>query len=152
MILSQKRTGKRRALTMVETAFVIIPLMMLLLGVFVYGQLLMDWNLLNNAAQQGCRYALANNTNSSISSNVLSIVNACLAGKSTSLSNVSISLSGTHQGNSYVGNSVSNLAPGDPITVTVTATYQFPNVIPLVTMPSTMSFSSSSTLMCEGGN
>lgn len=152
MIRVQAKSRKRRALTLVETAFVMIPLTMLLMGIFVYGQLLMDWNLLVNAAQVGCRYALANNTSSTISSDVLSAVNNCLAGKSTSLSNVSISVSGTHQGGSYVGNSVNLLSPGDPITVTVTATYQFPNVIPLVTMPNSMSLSSSSTLICEGGN
>lgn len=152
MILVQTKTGKRRALTLVETAFVMIPLMMLLLGIFVYGQLLMDWNLLVNAAQAGCRYALANNTSATISSDVLSVVNGCLAGKSTSLSNVSISLTGTHQGSAYVGNSVNLLSPGDPITVSITATYQFPNVIPLVSMPNTISLGSSSTLICEGGN
>jgi Flp pilus assembly protein TadG len=152
MILTHKRSKRRRALTLVETAFVMIPLTMLIFGIFVYGQLLMDWNLLINAAQTGCRYALANNTSSTISSDVLSAVNAYLAGKSTSLTNVSISVSGTHRGNYYVGNSVSNLAPGDPITVTVTTTYQIPNVIPMVAMPSTINLSSSSTMICEGGN
>lgn len=152
MTFTKNRSAKRRALTVVETAFVMIPLTMLLFGIFVYGQLLMDWNLLINAAQTGCRFALANNMDPSLSSDVLSVVNTCLAGKSTSLSNISISVSGMHQGSQYVGNSVSLLSPGDPITVTVTATYQFPNVIPLVTMPSTMALSSSSTMICEGGN
>jgi Flp pilus assembly protein TadG len=149
MILLQAKSGKRRALTLVETAFVMIPLTLLLMGIFVYGQLLMDWNLLINASQTGCRYALANNTSATISSDVQSVVNACLAGKSTSLSSVSVSVSGTHQG---VVTAINNLSPGDPITVTITANYQFPNVIPLVRMPSTMPLSSSSTLICEGGN
>ena len=35
---------------------------MIVLRVFEYSRLLMDWNLLNNAAREGCRYALANNT------------------------------------------------------------------------------------------
>ena len=151
MILPHFRSEKRRGATLVETAFVLIPLIMLILGVFVFGQLFMDWNLLISAGQQGCRFALANNTDPSISSDILSVVNACLAGKSTSLRSVSISLSGTHQGVVYVGNSVNLLSPGDPITVTVTATYQFPNVIPLVSMPGTMTMSSSSTMICEGG-
>ena len=39
---------------------------MFVLGVFEYSRLLMDWNLLNNAAREGCRYALANNTSTTI--------------------------------------------------------------------------------------
>lgn len=149
MTFTRYKSKRRQGLTLVETAFVMIPLTMLLFGIFVYGQLLMDWNLLINAVQVGCRYALANNTNPSVNTQVQSIVNGCLTGRSTSLSGFTITLSGTHQG---VATAVNNLAPGDPITVSITATYQFPNVIPLVTMPSTMPMNSSSTMICEGGN
>ena len=43
---------------------------MFIMGVFEYGRLLMDWNVLNNAAREGCRYALANNTSTTISTDV----------------------------------------------------------------------------------
>lgn len=139
---------KRRGATLVETAFVLIPLCMLLFGIFVYGQLLMDWNLLINAAQEACRFALANNTDPTLSTDVNTYVAGSMAGKSNSLSSISVTVTGTHQG---VSTPVSNLTPGDPITVTITCIYAFPNVIPLVTMPSSMSLSSSSTMICEGG-
>ena len=45
-------------------------MLMLIFGVFEYGRLFMDWNLLNNAAREGCRYALANNTSTTISTDV----------------------------------------------------------------------------------
>ena len=44
----------------------------LVFGIFEYGRLMMDWDLLNNAAREGCRYALANNTNPSINTEVQS--------------------------------------------------------------------------------
>lgn len=148
MLLPHFRCQQRRGATLVETAFVLIPLTMLVFGIFVYGQLLMDWNLLIHAAQEGCRFALANNTDSTINAEVQNLVSAYLAGKSNSLTSVTVTVSGTHQG---VATPVNNLAPGDPITVTITCNYQFPNVIPLVSMPSTMSMTSSSTMICEGG-
>ena len=43
---------------------------MFIFGVFEYGRLLMDWNVLNNAAREGCRYALVNNTSTTISTDV----------------------------------------------------------------------------------
>jgi len=151
MILTNNRGEKRRGLTLVETAFVMIPLTMLFFGIFVYGQLLMDWNLLINAAEEGCRFALANNTDTTLTTDVQNVVTSYLAGTSNSLGSVTVTVSGTHQGSTYQGNQVNNLSPGDPITVTVTTTYQFPKVIPLVSMPSSMPLSSSATLICEGG-
>lgn len=150
MIRFHARGERRRGATLVETAFVLVPLIMLLFGIFVYGQLLMDWNLLINAAQAGCRFALANNLDSSINTEVQTVVNGYLSGKSTSLSGINVTLSGVHQGAST--SAINSLSPGDPITVTVTANYQFPNTIPFVTMPSAISLSSSSTMICEGGN
>ena len=55
-----KRQARRRpGATAVETALVLIPLTMFVFGVFEYGRLLMTWDLLNNSAREGCRYALA---------------------------------------------------------------------------------------------
>lgn len=149
MVLT-KNCGQRRAATAVETAMVLIPLLMFLFGIFEFGRLLMDWNLLDNAAREGCRYALANNTNTSINSNVQGIVNTYMAGRSVSFSSstVTATVSGTHLG---VSTPVNNLAPGDPITVTVSGNYQFMNIIPFISMPSLFSMSSSVTMICEGG-
>ena len=49
---------------------VIISMTSFVFGVFEYARLFMDWNLLNNAAREGCRYALANNTSTTISTDV----------------------------------------------------------------------------------
>ena len=52
---------------------------MFIIGVFEYGRLLMDWNVLNNAAREGCRYALANNTSTTISTDVTTLVTTYMA-------------------------------------------------------------------------
>jgi Flp pilus assembly protein TadG len=138
---------KRSGATAVETALVLIPLTMFVFGVFEYSRLLMHWNLVNNAAREGCRYALANNTSSTISTDVTTIATNVMGGQNANLSNFTVTVSGTHQGTSTA---VNNLVAGDLITVTVSGKYQFMKVIPLVSMPSSVTLSSSVTMVCEG--
>ena len=119
-MLIRKSRCRRSGATTIETALVVIPTLMLLFGVFEYGRLLMDWNVLNNAAREGCRYALANNTSTTISTDVSTLVTTKMGARST--------VSAFHgdgqrnaNGTTYTGNNVNNLAAGDLITVTVVA-------------------------------
>jgi Flp pilus assembly protein TadG len=147
MVLCKVGGGRRRGATAVETALVLIPFIMFLLGVFEYGRLLMDWNVLNNAAREGCRYALANNTAATIKSDVQGLVNGKMGPELTSFSGLSVTLGGMHQG---VSTPINNLVPGDLISVTVTGNYKFMNIIPIIPMPS-LTITSSVTMVCEGG-
>jgi Flp pilus assembly protein TadG len=133
----------------VETALVLIPLTMFVFGVFEYGRLLMSWNLLNNAAREGCRYALANNTSSTISTDVQNLVTAYMGGQDANFGNFTVTVSGTHLG---TATTINNLVAGDLITVTVSGNYKFMRVIPLVSMPATTSLNSSVTMVCEGAS
>jgi Flp pilus assembly protein TadG len=161
MRIRKTANGRRRGAATVETALVMIPLTMLLFGVFEYGRLLMVWNLVNNSSREGCRYALANNTafNSSSSPTplvaftnaVTAVVTARMGGQDTkALTGFTVSVSGTHNGSSV--SDVTTLLPGDMVTVTVTGTYNFMHVIPLVRMTAPLSISSSVTMVCEGGS
>ena len=67
MVIRRLHAGRRRGAVLVETGVIIGLVAMIVFGVFEYSRLLMDWNLLNNAAREGCRYALANNTSTTIS-------------------------------------------------------------------------------------
>jgi Flp pilus assembly protein TadG len=147
MVIRPQR-GERRGATAVETGLVLIPLAMFLFGIFEYGWLLMNWNLLNNAAREGCRYALVNNTDPTIGTEVQGVVNNYMAGEAGNFNSFTVTESGTHLG---VSTPINNLAPGDLITVTVTGQYRFMNVIPLVKMPATITITSSVTMVCEGG-
>ena len=59
-MVTRKPRGGRSGAAAVEAAFILIPVMLIVFGIFQYGRLLMDWNVLNNAAREGCRYALVN--------------------------------------------------------------------------------------------
>jgi Flp pilus assembly protein TadG len=139
--------GERRGATVVETAFVVIPLLMFIFAVFEYSWLLMNWNLLNNGAREGCRYALVNNTSPTINTDVQTIVNTYMAGESANFNSLTVTVSGTHQG---VSTPVNNLTAGDLISVTVTGQYRFMNAIPFYNMPATVTITSSVTMVCEG--
>jgi Flp pilus assembly protein TadG len=147
MVIRGLHAGRRRGAVLVETSLIIGLVTMIVFGVFEYSRLLMDWNLLNNAAREGCRYALANNTSTSISTDVNNMVTNYMAGETKDFSNWSVNVSGTHLG---VSTPVNNLVAGDPITVTVSGTYHFMNIIPFIKMPSSFVISSSVTMLCEG--
>jgi Flp pilus assembly protein TadG len=140
--------GRRRGATAVETALVIIPTVMFMFGTFEYGRLIMDWNVLNNAAREGCRYALVNNTATTISTDVTNTVTTRMGQEIGSFTSFTVTVSGTHAG---VATPVNNLVPGDLITVTASGQYKFMNVIPFFPMPA-LTMTSAVTMVCEGGN
>ena len=125
----------------------LLPVLAVLFGLFEYGRLLMTWNVLNNSAREGCRYALVNNTSTTINTDVQTLVTNYMAGQNAALSNFTVSVSGLHQG---VSTSVNNLVAGDLIIVTVSGQYKFMNIIPWVKMTNTITLSSSVTMVCEG--
>ncbi len=147
MVIRRLRGGRRRGAVLVETSMIIGLVAMLLFGVFEYSRLLMDWNLLNNAAREGCRYALANNTSTTITASVQTLVSTYMAGETKNFSNWQVTVTGTHLG---VSTPVNNLVSGDPITVTVSGTYTFMNIIPFIHMPTSFVISSGVTMLCEG--
>ena len=148
-MIFRKRDGRRRrGAVVVETAMVIILMTSFVFAIFEYGRLMMDWSLLNNAAREGCRYALANNSSSTVTTSVQGIVTTFMAGQTSSFTNFTVTVTGTHLG---VSTPVNNLGPGDSITVTVSGTYKFLNIIPLAHMPTSWTMSSAVTMLCEGG-
>jgi len=146
MVIAKLRKGRRRGATAVETALVLIPTVMFMFGVFEYGRLVMDWNVLNNAAREGCRYAVVNNTASTINTDVTNVVTTRLGREASSFSGLTVTVSGTHGG---VSTPVNNLVAGDLISVTVSGTYNFMNIIPYHAMPA-LTMISSVTMVCEG--
>jgi Flp pilus assembly protein TadG len=147
MNVRRARSRCRRGAAAVETALVLILATSMIFGVFEYCRLIMDWNLLNNAAREGCRYALVHNTAGTISTDVQTTVTNFMGGETASYTNFTVTVSGTHNG---TNTTVNNLAAGDLITVTVSGKYKFMNIVPLVTMPS-LTLTSAVTMVCEGG-
>lgn len=149
MRLRTNRKRRRAGAAVVETALVLLPLLMFVMGIFEFGRLFMSWNLLNNAARNGCRYALAHNTASTIATDVTTHVTNSMAGQSTqSFTSFTVSVSGTHNG---VSTSVNNLVAGDLITVTVSGTYRWLNVVPGISFGA-LTITSAPTMVCEGAS
>ena len=108
----------------------------------------MDLNVLNNTAREGCRYALVNNTSSTIVTDVKAIVTSRMGSRLANFTGLTVTVSGTHGG---VATNVNDLVAGDMITVSVSGTYSFMNIIPFVSMPSSYAINSAVTMGCEGG-
>ena len=143
-----RKLSLRRGAVAVEAASVMIVVSSLIFGVFEFSRLFMDWNLLNNAAREGCRYAVVNNTDATIAAEVQTTVTRFMAGQTKSFSNFTVSVNGTHAG---VATSVNSLTAGDLITVTVSGQYRFLNIIPLAKMAASFTITSSVIMGCEGG-
>jgi Flp pilus assembly protein TadG len=148
MVIRKHRARRRRGAVAAEAAIVLIPVVSLIFGVFEYSRLLMDWNLLNNAAREGCRYAVVNNMDTTISTDVQTTVTKFMSGQSAAFTNFTVTVTGTHLG---VSTAVNNLTAGDLITVTVSGKYNFMNIIPLVKMPTSFTITSAVIMGCEGG-
>jgi Flp pilus assembly protein TadG len=152
MVIRKIRGGRRWGAVAVETALVMIWMTMFVFGVFEYSRLVMDWNLLNNAAREGCRYALANNTAPTINTDVQTKVTNFMGGRTTSFTNFAVAVSGTYESGTQQGVTTllpNTLAAGDLITVTAKGTYKFMNIIPIIPMPP-LTITSSVTMVCEG--
>ncbi|MCI0685411.1 MAG: pilus assembly protein [Gemmataceae bacterium] len=149
-MIVHSRSAHRRGAAAVETAVVMIPIIMMFFAIFEYGRFTMDLNILNNAVREGCRHALVNNTASTIVADVKGVVNKRIGGRISQFSGqaVTVTVTGTHKG---VATPVNDLVPGDLITVSVSGDYAFLNVVPLVKMPTALTMSSSVSMVCEGG-
>lgn len=147
MVYRKRRGQGRTGAQTVETAVVIVWVLMFIMGVFEYGRLLMDWNVLNNATREGCRFALANNLDTTISTDVTTLVTGYMGGENANFTSFTVTVSGTHLG---AATAVNNLAAGDQITVSSSGKYKFMNIVPLITMPS-FTMTCTVTMGCEGG-
>lgn len=145
MPMKKLRKDRRWGAAAVETALVMIPLTMFLFGILEFGRLVMNWSILNNAAREGCRFALAHNTDTNISTEVQNTVTTYMANQNANFTNFTVTVS-----SNPTGTNVNSLAPGNLIQVQATGKFNFMNIIPLIHMPST-TLSSTVVMVCEGG-
>lgn len=137
--MNQRRTLNRRGsaiarrrsgAAIVEAALVLPFLMMFLLGVMEYGRYVMMLHVLQNAAREGARYAVAHTepvvvqgvTYGNATSDVTAVVNNFLAGQSLSGQTVQVYLSDTS------GNNIgtwTNAQGGDLICVRISGNFNF---------------------------
>lgn len=153
MLVSKPRAPRRRGAAAVETAVIMIPLTMLLFGVFEYGRFLMDLNLLDNAAREGCRFALVNNTDPAVGAKTQGIVDNFMAGRKASFVGGNVTATVSYPTPNHPGvTKVQDLVAGDLITVQVQGTYTFLNIIPTLPALPTLTITRSVTMACEGAS
>jgi Flp pilus assembly protein TadG len=149
-----RRNGKRKrpAATIVESAFVISITLLLLFGIFEYGRFVMTKQLMDNAAREGARWAVAN-TYTGTTAQVQAVVDAKLGPGSKQLvgysSSTSISVyAADSSGNIISGVTWSNVSFGANIAVVVTGTYK-PTLPSFLFMNSTIALTSKAVMGSE---
>jgi Flp pilus assembly protein TadG len=138
----------RRGATLVETAAVLTVFFLFLLGIFEYGRFVMVRNLLDNAAREGARQAVATPELSASTATIQNTVTNYLGGNYGGLTVTNIAVYKVDPNTQANLGSWITAGAGDYIAVQVTATY---SPVPLVPwLPSSISLQSTAVMMCEG--
>jgi Flp pilus assembly protein TadG len=130
------RENSRRGLILIETALIIMVILLLTFGVMEYGWMFMQAQHVINAARQGARVGVRAD---SVNGDATSAVNAILSAQG--ITNYTVSFSPSD---------VSAPDPGDPLTVTVTAPYADLTLTGLPFLPVPANLQSAVTMSKEG--
>jgi Flp pilus assembly protein TadG len=148
-------TSRRSAAVTVEAGFVISICLMFLFGIYEYGRYVMTLQVVENAAREGARFAVAH-TNTATTADVQNTVTQSMAGVNNSLTNVQINVSGLvlipQNSAQTTGQALPNWTSAsytDGISVSVTANFQpvLPNLLGLGT---TIPVNATSVMFSEG--
>jgi Flp pilus assembly protein TadG len=118
----QTRPGSRSATTTVEFAFVAIVFFLLVFGVIEYGRFVMVLQLMNNAAREGARSAIVNQSTMT-TAQIQSEVTSYLAGQGVQLQGLNIQV---YQIDPVTGNNLgawTGAGFGQAIAVQINGTY-----------------------------
>ncbi|HEX4132785.1 MAG TPA: TadE/TadG family type IV pilus assembly protein [Pirellulales bacterium] len=144
---------RRRGSTLVEAALVLPIVLMFIMGIMEYGRYLMTLHLFDNAAREGCRYAIAHiqpvtlggTTYGDATSNVTSVITSFLAGQTLSNQQTQVYLSDS------LGNNIgtwTNGTAGQSVCVQITGNYKV-SVMTLLGLPSSLPITSTAVMDCE---
>jgi Flp pilus assembly protein TadG len=128
--------SRRRGIVLVETALIIMIIILLTFGVMEYGWMFMQAQHVINAARQGARVGVrADAVNGDATSAISTVLSA------QGITTYSVTFSPAN---------VTTPAPGDPLTVTVTAPYANITLTGLPFLPVPTNLQSSVTMAKEG--
>ncbi|MBS0210648.1 MAG: pilus assembly protein [Planctomycetes bacterium] len=148
------QAGRRRGGTLVESAIVLSMVLMFLLGIMEYGRYLMTLHMFNNAAREGCRYAIthissvtiAGTTYGNTTTDVTNKITSFLAGQTLSSQSIQVYASDS------LGNNVgtwTSATAGQSVCVKITGNYQVA-VMSLIGLPSTLPVTAQCVMDIEG--
>ena len=139
-MLHRKRISTpRRGATVVELAAVILIFCMLLFGILEYCLILYTYDVMQNAAREGARYAVINGEDASLVADTQTYVQSLMAGRDTANSNYAcnVFLSNSSGASINTTNPVANATTaqfGQFICVQVSLTYK--PITPALFLPS----------------
>src|SRR5262245_55217017 len=150
----QAPARRRRAATMVDTAFVAAIALLFMFGIFEYGRFVMTKQVMENSAREGARYAVVH-TNDKTTANVQDQVDAKLSTAKKQLvpynktTNIQVFASDSN-GNVIAGKNWYDTNFGELIGVTITGTYK--PVLPSFLQWKTSFTVTTKVLMASEGN
>jgi Flp pilus assembly protein TadG len=83
MRVPEARRRRRYGVTAVETAMVLMPLMLFLFTIFEYGRYVLIRHLVNLSAEMACRYAIVHTASPTLTNDIKPIVNNYMGGMNT---------------------------------------------------------------------
>jgi Flp pilus assembly protein TadG len=120
MLQNRTTQRRRRGATLVEATFVLGACLLFLLAIFEYGRFVMLRHLLDTAAREGARKAVAN-TNTLTTTDIQNTVNSYLAGQPVTLSSFNV-----YQADPNTGANIgawTSATFGQPIAVEIEGSY-----------------------------
>jgi Flp pilus assembly protein TadG len=125
----RRRRDTRRGSALVQTAILLPMMMLLLFGILEYSRYVMLLQVMNNAAREGCRYAVMHTnpivinavTYGNANSDVTNLVSSCLAGQA--LSGQAVTVYGSDALGNNNGVTWQNTQSGQWITVKITGNF-----------------------------
>lgn len=153
LILPKPRRVARRGASVVEFAFIVPVLMLLLLGILEYSRFLFTVQVMNNAAREGARYAVVNTAATLTTTDIQNYVDSYMAGTGAQLSGYSATGSiSVFQASATTGLDNSggwaNTSWGQPIGVTVSGTYN-PIVPGMLFLTGSLTVQATCIMYCE---
>ncbi|MFO0953824.1 MAG: TadE/TadG family type IV pilus assembly protein [Isosphaeraceae bacterium] len=144
---SARRRRQRRGVAALETAIVLIPVLMFLMGILEYSRYLMVMSLAGNACREGARYAVVH-TYDKTTADIQAVTLSMLAGQGASISGLTVQV---YEADPTTGANVgawTDAKFGESIAVRITGTYQ-PIVPKLLMMGNTIPVSIQAVMNSE---
>jgi Flp pilus assembly protein TadG len=134
----------------VEFAFMIPLVILIILGIFEYGRLILVQQLAENAARSGARFAVVNTSDVNLVADTQTVVNNAMCGMQTQLAGYTVTVTAYSAAGVNLGTAAANQAFGQPIGVKITGTY---NTAPgsILGLAPTINISTTS-IMCSEAN
>lgn len=145
MRVRERNPRRRRASATLELAFVLMPLLMMLLGVIEYSRFLFVKGLTDNACREAARFAVVHATDKT-TSDVQAQVTSMMVGQSSAISPMTINVYKVDPATGANLGAWTNARFGDGIAVQLTGKYQ--PMIPLI-LNNGITINTTSMMLCE---